>query len=58
MKPKVLAAYKERVSAIELQEHLKTMVPVQDEEDVNSDQEEEKKTEEKKLYEVDHVYRT
>ena len=34
------------------------MVPVQDEEDMKSDQEEEKKIEEKKLYEVGHVYRT
>ena len=35
------------------------MVPLQgDAEDEKSDQEEEKKTEEKKLYEIDHVYRT
>ena len=34
------------------------MVPVQDQEDAKNGQEEEKKSEEKKLYEIDHVYRT
>ena len=34
------------------------MVPLQDVGDLMNEQEEEKKTEEKKLYEIDHVYRT
>ena len=34
------------------------MVSVKDVEDLENDQEEEKKIEEKKLYEIDHVYRT
>ena len=63
MKPEVHAVFDKRVTEIEhrqqLQELLKTMVPVQDEEDVKHDQEEEeKKTKEKKFYEVNHVYRT
>ena len=62
IKPDVLAFYKQRVCALEnrqqLQELLKTMEPVLDGEDMKTDHEEEKKSEEKKLYEVDHVYRT
>ena len=34
------------------------MVPLQDVEELMNEQEEEKKTEEKKLYEIDNVYRT